>query len=288
MQPNGIATMTVSFHKFPPSGELSPFVRFYYSVDSPSPRPETVSNHPLGGVDLVFSLRGATCFRTEGHTSVMDGVFLLPLQERPFETTFDPDLHHFGIAFRAEGFTRLFDFPIGGLANCGVVIGSELSELETLRGALFRQESGQDRARIVDQYLGDRLHTVPERNPAALEVVRQIRGRGGNVSLDELCREVRASARTVQRWSRDLLGVSPKTYSQIVRFNTFLHRLRRDPVRPPLDIALSLGYYDQSHLTAEVRRFTGHPPGRFFRRPDGVSEFFGGNRTSLAVDSEDR
>jgi AraC-like DNA-binding protein len=46
----------------------------------------------------------------------------------------------------------------------------------------------------------------------------------------------------------------------VLRFQALLRRLRAEGARPWADLALACGYFDQSHLVRDVRRFSGMAP----------------------------
>lgn len=58
---------------------------------------------------------------------------------------------------------------------------------------------------------------------------------------------------------RDQVGVSPKRFARIVRFDRALDALRRGPGSLG-DVALATGYYDQAHFTSEFREHAGLTP----------------------------
>ena len=59
---------------------------------------------------------------------------------------------------------------------------------------------------------------------------------------------------------RRLLGVCPKTFARILRFEVVLERLSRNTPIHWATLALEAGYSDQSHLVNECRRLTGTTP----------------------------
>jgi transcriptional regulator GlxA family with amidase domain len=77
-----------------------------------------------------------------------------------------------------------------------------------------------------------------------------------------LCRHAGLSARTVDRLFRRHLGIGPKVYVQIVRFQRCLARLKSVPTVSLSQIATDGGYYDQSHFVRDYRRFAGTTPVR--------------------------
>ncbi|NWL79442.1 AraC family transcriptional regulator [Pseudomonas taiwanensis] len=83
------------------------------------------------------------------------------------------------------------------------------------------------------------------------------------VSLEQLAGLVQRHPRHLIDAFRRAYGVPPHTY--------LLQRRVREAKRlllagqPPLDVALSLGFYDQAHFSGTFKRFTGVTPGRFRR-----------------------
>ena len=64
---------------------------------------------------------------------------------------------------------------------------------------------------------------------------------------------------------RRLVGVAPKHYARIVRFSRAIEAIRRIDAAPLAAIATQLGFADQSHLTREVRHFSGTRPTQIHR-----------------------
>lgn len=277
--------MPVLYQKFRPSAPLRPFVRFYYAIRSDAATSYTVENHPQGGVDLVLALRGSTRFQHAKLAPVdLSGVFVLPLQEQPFVTTFGPHLHHVGIAFVAEGFSQFFRLPVGELANRGEMVSHEIDRpLRQLHDRLAGQPDDATRAACIDRFLLSRFGENAGPDARFFDLAAHIRRSGGTVPVRELAVRSGACSRTIQRWSKSTLGLSAKRYSRIVRFNTALRHLRQRPEAGWLDVALQLGYYDQSHFISEFRQFTGQTPTGFFGAQRPLSEFHSGDRSTLEL-----
>jgi AraC-like DNA-binding protein len=71
------------------------------------------------------------------------------------------------------------------------------------------------------------------------------------------------TARQLQRLTRANLGLSPKTYQRILRFQRFVHIT--DAGTSIAIAAAAAGYADQAHLTREVGRLSGVTPARLTR-----------------------
>ncbi|WP_404980341.1 helix-turn-helix transcriptional regulator [Chitinophaga pollutisoli] len=72
------------------------------------------------------------------------------------------------------------------------------------------------------------------------------------------------TVRQLERNFKKFIGLSPKEYSNIIRFQNALATIKNsDENRSLIDIAFECGYYDHSHLTNEIRRNTGLSPSQF-------------------------
>jgi len=73
------------------------------------------------------------------------------------------------------------------------------------------------------------------------------------------------SDRQIHRRFSAAIGYGPKMFQSVLRFQRFLRLSERDSDWQTLaDRAIFVGYADQSHMTREVRRFTGRPPTAVF------------------------
>jgi transcriptional regulator GlxA family with amidase domain len=62
---------------------------------------------------------------------------------------------------------------------------------------------------------------------------------------------------------RGAVGLPPKLYCRILRFQAALHLLATPPPLPLAEVALAAGYSDQPHLNREFRELAGVSPGEY-------------------------
>ena len=95
------------------------------------------------------------------------------------------------------------------------------------------------------------------------------------VRVEPLMDETGWSRRHVTERFRRQLGVSPKSYARLLRFEhatALLSELATAPDRTLADVAIAAGYYDQSHLTRDFSAMSGMTPGAFVATMDLVPE----------------
>ncbi|MFD1631703.1 helix-turn-helix domain-containing protein [Pseudopedobacter beijingensis] len=82
----------------------------------------------------------------------------------------------------------------------------------------------------------------------------------GNISIQELNSLCCMSKSSMEQYFKDQIGVSPKMYSRIIRFNETKKILKEATNKSWIEIVENHGYYDQSHFIHEFKHFFGYSP----------------------------
>jgi len=98
----------------------------------------------------------------------------------------------------------------------------------------------------------------PARAELALAAAERLTSGSGSVYA--VAAELGVSERHLRRVFRETVGVSPKGYARIARFQRALGAAREDGRAGWASIAAAAGYYDQAHLIAEFRAIAGVTP----------------------------
>jgi len=110
-----------------------------------------------------------------------------------------------------------------------------------------------------------RDHTPPQtlNLQKALAIIQQQKAR---ISVTKLAQEIDLSRRHLGRLFLHQIGLSPKLFLRIYRFQLAWQQLRQ--AHPPklTDIGYDLGYYDQSHFIRECQWMTGKCPKELLRK----------------------
>src|SRR5262249_16638606 len=98
--------------------------------------------------------------------------------------------------------------------------------------------------------------------------------RGGVVCIEEMARTNRLSPREFGRQFSEFVGLPPKLFARITRFQSLVHVLLSTDVSQWVEASSATGFYDQAHMINEFRSFTGSSPTVFFRphRADAATD----------------
>jgi AraC-like DNA-binding protein len=136
-------------------------------------------------------------------------------------------------------------------------------EVAELCERIERALNAEGRLDELELYLERKLSCRRPTNPV---VSRTISALNGSALIGDVVRELGLSHRYVASTFKEAVGLGPKTYQRLVRFNRCLEVLLADPRASLAELANSLAYSDQAHLTREFHEFSGVTPGEYRRR----------------------
>ncbi len=120
--------------------------------------------------------------------------------------------------------------------------------------------TSQMRIEAMEDFLYKGLAAAASPTPDATDAcVSMIASAGGCGDLSAIATKASLSRRQLQRRFLDDVGVGPKLFSRIVRFQRVFDRTQFGTV-DWAQVALSCGYFDQPHLLRDFRQFAGEPP----------------------------
>jgi AraC-like DNA-binding protein len=172
-----------------------------------------------------------------------------------------------GVEFTPEGAWRVLRRPLHDLGGIDVDLGDLLGT--SLARALAERCAGAadayGRLHAAAAWIGGRLHGSADVEAPIGWIAGRIRARRGHVAIGPLRQAAGLTASALATRFREQIGVTPKVYARLHRFQHAAARLRQGEA--PLDVALAAGYYDQPHLTAEFRELSGLTPAAFASTP---------------------
>jgi AraC-like DNA-binding protein len=136
------------------------------------------------------------------------------------------------------------------------------SEVRRLESRFDRAGSLSERLGVLEAFLLDKLlnHMVDVR---LSRVLRMIYEAEGDVPVSHLASATKVSLRTLVRLFESWVGLSPKRFLRVVRFQSALRAL--DGPTSGADLAARLGYADQAHLIRDVKELFGATPTEILR-----------------------
>lgn len=266
------------YSEIQPSKRLARYVKCFWTLAAGTSLGESAAEPvmPDGCIELIFNL--ADPFRRHHADGALESQprSIIAGQMRS-SAMIEPSgrIELFGVRFQHAGAVPFFRLPLNELTNnivdLGFVWGSTGREIEA---RITEAATPEKRAEILENAL---LHLLAK-NAASDEIVeaasKLITENMGLSPIDKIADSIGVNGRRLERRFQQSLGLSPKRFSRIIRFQNFLGAVRNEPAGGILDTALSYGYYDQAHLIREFREFSGKTPLAFFENEHKLSEVF--------------
>lgn len=169
------------------------------------------------------------------------------------------------VVFQPGGLHRLLCLPMTELVNqyldAEQVLGPGVREVcEQLAAA----HSYAAMVRVIEQFLTRLLRRARPAPPGLDQVTRLMLHDNAPASVDWFARESCLCHRQFDRRFRERLGIAPKQFLQIVRFDRAYRLKNRCPQLDWLSVALYCGYHDYQHLAKDYKELTGYTPVQFW------------------------
>jgi len=130
---------------------------------------------------------------------------------------------------------------------------------------LINTNTVMEKIDIISTFLYQRIQQLKYRDQQA-EFASTLLQSGK--SLQEIQLAMHVSERTLERLVKEYIGLPPKTFSRIIRFQRSLDIMRQIDAKALTSLAYESNYFDQSHFIREFNAFTGTTPSSFLQHAD--------------------
>ena len=125
-----------------------------------------------------------------------------------------------------------------------------------LEQRLWDKSAIEERVRLAEAALLQRMDLRRE-DSVFMDAVAEILSRRGALRMRGLARDIHVSDRQLQRVFQENMGVSPKAFASLVRYQNLWRDILTVPGRTIMDEVCLLQYTDQAHLCREFKRYNG-------------------------------
>jgi AraC-like DNA-binding protein len=263
-QENPLADL--GFRLIPPGNRLRPYVRSYWTFRRASPLliPREEYMHPGGGFGIAFNLGTNLSLDAQPLTEL---VFLDGATTVSRKMSFSGTVDMIGISFYAGEAFPFLGIPLAELINETALLDIlDRPALLALHGRLYEAKTLPARIRLLESWLIQRLKLGNERSPLIPESLSALRTAPDRQSIATLAASLSVSQRQLERLYQVQVGMTPKQYSTLHRVETARLALKQINRKSTTDLAVDLGFYDQSHFIREFSAVVGMTPYAYMQR----------------------
>ncbi len=238
---------------FLPSEALVPYIEVYYLSSDVQQATRTTR----------YSAISTSCIKLSATTAVVSGQATQP-------TVLDAESGHLsglGVKLRPGAFHALFGIPASELTNQVIGLDEVLGRAAIeLIEQLAEEASPADRVRCLERTVLSCMRSDCRRDDLIAQRLVMTMQQLPIMPIAQLADKLGYSARQLQRKLNDIIGLSPRLYQRLCRFEKALEFMRGSSGSEKISwatIALNSGYSDQSHFIRDFHEFAGCTPSRY-------------------------
>ena len=244
----------MTYNQFMPDPALTNYIDAFWTAKGHGKELVTEKILPDGCVDLILNL-GHDCKTDNTKFTMQNGkVYLVGTMTNFKETNMNAETNLFGIRFKPAAFTAFYKF-----SSLHEVTDQTIEFEKTLSPDV--QKTIEHSTAYLNQFFLSRF-TMPKHN--LFSIITDIYHHKGQINVQKLTQRHFITTRQLERNFKVHLGISPKDFIKLARFQFALSAIRkRTSEQSLLDIAFQCGYYDNAHLTNKLKLYTGILPSQF-------------------------
>jgi len=125
---------------------------------------------------------------------------------------------------------------------------------------------------IVEKFFLKKIKNLKDKR--ITQFVQETTIQGGCVNLPQMASRLNLSLRQLERKVIESVGLSPKEFSRIIRFQKSLFVKQHNLKISLTTLSYECGYFDQSHFIKEFKSISGYAPKKFFKLSPAFSDYY--------------
>jgi AraC-like DNA-binding protein len=262
-----------------PGEPLNWFVDWFWFYEDHFPNHRRENVLPDGTFELVINLREEPrkLFDREAdsHFTSFRGGWVSGAHSEYIMIDAIPGSSMIGVHFKPGGMAMFLGCPAGELRDQVVQIDALWGKagLE-LREQVLIGNSPRAKFKVLETFLLSRLGSVrADRDERISWAVSHLSSNPQSPSICAVANDLGISHKHFISKFRERVGVTPKLFCRIQRFQQVLSKIQAGQTFQWADIAADCGYFDQAHFVNDFQRFAGINPTAFLSHDLGYPNF---------------
>lgn len=262
------------YKEYKPIESLSNYVKCIWVLENELYDDAVNVVFPDGCMELIFHFGPPFKRISSGRQQVQEKSILVGQLNKPLSLQATGSAGIIGVRFHPWGLHPLVNIPLQHITNSEIHIqqvwGNDAHELEEKIYQLDKDAAMGE----IQQFLFKQTNKISYQIERLKQVITLLISQHGNVKIDELAEMSNLSVRQFTRNFTHLVGLPPKVFAGIIRFQSFFSQCNQQPEVHLGELALQCGYYDQAHFIREFKQYAGMSPSAYFKNEKQLATLF--------------
>lgn len=266
------------YKEIPPSPSLMPFIKCFWVLEDSAEEGagELQKVLPDACPELIIHYGDRFRIRSGGKIKEQPYAFLFGPITRYIEIGPSGSSGMIAARFYPGALSAFLSFPVKEITDKYIalhtVFGAEARSLEkSLRAYNSFHERMID---LLDAFLLSKRSQQAFTPILKQATLRKIADQQQAVKIEALSKQLNIGRRHLERKFNDQVGMSPRLFLRIVRFQNVFRIIRNKNIKNLTDLTYRAGYFDQSHFNRDFKAFSGMSPKDYFKEDAALTKLF--------------
>lgn len=261
------------YESFSPAESLKGLVKEYWIFENNDPTPNRQKIIPDGYSEIIIHYGDAYRINLSGKWEIQSSMLFSSQISKFFNLENTGASGMIGIKLYPAAFNQLFHIDISTYTDKVVPLQELIStESEPLTELESNNVSIAERVQLAERWLESQLNNLKPQEKIEM-CIHEIFNTHGMIDIEQLASNISLSTRQLERLFKKVIGLTPKFYSRIIRFN-YIFEVMKEQKNTWIRTALQSGYFDQSHFIKNFKEFTGDEPSNYGFDEKNLANFF--------------
>ncbi|ERJ58728.1 AraC family transcriptional regulator [Sphingobacterium paucimobilis] len=246
------------YQEFPPIKALQEYIQYFWVLeDYTTSSSQTFFRVIPDGVPALIYQEGPSLFYDKCGL-VLPELYIYGQSSRHIENSIGGSFRIIGAYLQPTALKTIFNMDAFEFNNQNIPLADIVSD--NILERLMNASAIAEKIGVISDFFQKRIQSGKINHKKA-NYACDLFQKG--ISLKDTQTEMGLSERSLERLIKQYVGMSPKMFSRIIRFQSGLNILRKSDLHNLTTLAYEKNYFDQSHYIREFKEFTGTTPKNF-------------------------
>lgn len=251
--------------------KLKSLIKYYWILESDF---ETEINNtllPVNNIDIMINYSEKISYEKDNKVIESGRIHFSGVRKSPDIIMQRGKLKVLGISFFPWGIYPLLKIPVNEFTNQSINLENILKEFTTrVEDKLMEKKiSMEENIKIIESELIKEIN-FSYININIVRLFENLYSEPADLNIRLYCEKYNISIKQLERMFLKYIGVSPKVFKKISRFQNIINNFQN--YKNLTELAYDFGYYDQSHFIKEFKLFSKVPPKQFLKEKISIKQ----------------
>ncbi|RKE94788.1 helix-turn-helix domain-containing protein [Ichthyenterobacterium magnum] len=265
---------SMNYFQKKPSSKLSSYIKEFWQIEGNGfinkKRDKII---PDGYPELIFHYKDAYKSNINKTWNTQSKYLIAGQIKNHFYIENTGETGMFGIKFQPAALTKLFSINMALHTDKVTTLDSYLfSILKDVITNATSETPFEEKVNAIEIWFNNFVTTHTQKPHIIDKAIEIIMSSNGATTIKDITRNLTIGERTLERYFKTYVGLSPKFFCRIIRFS-HIFKIVSDS-KNWTDVTYQTGYYDQSHFIKNFKEFTGEDPSKYGFNAINMANFF--------------